>query len=137
MRLEAIRAAYVEKLEALKGLDLPEGQYLIWGSGPLAIRGLREGRDVDLVVTEKYWRQLIQKHPVEGEKKNRIDLGNVEIWSDLMNLTDIIDEMIANCDWFEGQPFMKLSYVVRWKKWLGREKDLRDVKVIKEYLAEM
>lgn len=129
-----IRKDYLEKLEKLQNLELPEGQHLIWGSGPLAIRGLREGRDVDLLVTASYWEKLAQEYPVQGEKKNLISLGDVEVWSECMNLTPLIDEMIKNCDWVEGFPFMKLSYVVQWKRHLGREKDLRDIALIEELL---
>ena len=128
------RDEFLVKLEALRALGLSEGQYLIWGSGPLAMRGLRLGRDVDLLVTRDVWEKLAQKHEVGGEKKNVILLREVEVWGDCMNLTGRVDEMIEDCDWIEGFPFMKLGYVVEWKRWLGREKDLRDVALIEEHL---
>ncbi len=137
MNSEEIRQSYLKKLEELKSLDLPEGQYLIWGSGPLAIRGLREARDVDVVVRAPLWKELIQKYPVQGKKQNLITLGDIEVWSDLLDLTAIIDTMIAQCDWIEGFPFMNLKYMVEWKRHLGREKDLQDIALIEEYLGEI
>lgn len=44
--------------EKFKALNLPLGEYAIFGSGPMAIRELRESADIDLVVTEKFFEEL-------------------------------------------------------------------------------
>jgi len=36
-----------ELVDEVRKMDLPLGKYAISGSGPVAIRGLREGRDLD------------------------------------------------------------------------------------------
>lgn len=129
-----IKGAFLQKLGELEKRGFSKGEYVIWGSGPLAIRGLKEARDIDLLVTQLCWKRLAKNHPIEGEKNNLIRLGEIEVWSDCMNLTPIIDQMIEHCDWIEGYPFMKLPYTVCWKEELAREKDLRDVALIEEFL---
>ena len=37
-------------LDEVKRLNLPKDKFAIFGSGPIAIRGLREARDIDLIV---------------------------------------------------------------------------------------
>jgi len=39
-------------LEELKKLNFPPGQYAIYGSGPLAVRGLRKNGDIDRAIDE-------------------------------------------------------------------------------------
>ena len=131
--MEAVKKGFLEKLKALAALDFPEDQYVIWGSGPLAIRGLREARDIDLVVTKDFWDKLVQKYPPEGPKKNKIKIGEIEIWRDLLNLTDQIDAIIADCEIIEGFPFMKLAYTLEWKRYWNSKKDPKDIALIEKY----
>ena len=55
------RKAFLEKLEELKCLNLPSGEYAIIGSGPMAIRGLREANDIDVVVKKTLWLELLKR----------------------------------------------------------------------------
>ncbi|MEN9342388.1 MAG: hypothetical protein RIQ54_644 [Candidatus Parcubacteria bacterium] len=40
-------------IEEVKKLNFPIGQYVIVGSGPMAVRGLRDAHDIDIVVTRE------------------------------------------------------------------------------------
>lgn len=42
----------------LTAISLTRGRYFIGGSGPLALRGLREATDLDIGVTTAYWFEL-------------------------------------------------------------------------------
>ena len=42
--------------------------------------------------------------------------------------------MISNPDIFEGFPFMTLTDTIEWKRFMNREKDLKDIDLIEEYL---
>lgn len=42
----------------VKDLNLPYGQYVIFGSGPLEAHGIRKTRDVDLLITTKLYKEL-------------------------------------------------------------------------------
>lgn len=51
---QSIKNQFLEKLKELKKLNLPEDQYIIWGSGVLAIRGIRDASDIDIIVSKDY-----------------------------------------------------------------------------------
>jgi hypothetical protein len=46
---------FAEQLNELRKLNLPRDGFVICGSGPLAVRGIRDSHDVDLVVKKKLW----------------------------------------------------------------------------------
>lgn len=123
---------YIEKLEILNALNLPKDQYLIWGSGPLAVRNIRDSHDIDIVVLKNLWKTLTKKYPPQKEKKNLIKIKNIEIWSDC--LLSNIDELFANRDLIDGYPFMSLHDTIKWKKFLSREKDTDDIVLIEKFL---
>ena len=93
------------------------GSYIIAGSGPLAIRDLREDRDIDILVNASLWNELLLHYIPQGTKKNSIVLGEIEVWKDWMILTDRVEEMVENCDVIDDFPFMKLDYVLQTKRY--------------------
>jgi hypothetical protein len=133
---------FSKHLENLKSLNLPPDQFVVVSSGSLAIRGIREARDVDIVVTPELWSILAQKYGVEiKDNVEIIELGNdIETlgkgsWftkESLIKPQEIFDE----ADVFEGIKFMNLSQLRKIKQEKGREKDLNDVKLIDEYLVK-
>ena len=42
-------------------MNLQIGKYAIFGSGPMAIRKIRDGRDLDLVVTKEIFEEYLKK----------------------------------------------------------------------------
>ena len=135
--VESPRARFLQRIRSsLLSFDLPIGSYIIAGSGPLAIRDLREASDIDLIVNNTLWQSLLKQYPQARKKENLIALGTVEIWKDWMILTEKIDEMIVNCDMIDGFPFMKLSEVIETKKHMGRPKDVKDVELIHAFLEQ-
>ncbi len=43
-----------ELFKKVKNLNLPIGDYALFGSAPMGIRGLRECHDIDIIVTVLY-----------------------------------------------------------------------------------
>jgi hypothetical protein len=124
-------------LEKFKKLNLPDGQYVIYGSGPLGIRGIREIRDLDVVVTNALYQKLLKKYSKQEkkEKKKRfIKLGKIEIIPAHYSLIQNIKKIISTADVIGGLRFVKLQDLVKWKRLIGREKDFKDIKLIKGYL---
>lgn len=122
-------------LEELKKLNLPKDKFAIFGSGPLGIRNIRESNDIDLIVKEELWNELRKKYPINKEKYDAIIIGNIEIfhkWPPFEEVNILID----SADIIQGFRFVKLEYVLEWKKFLNREKDLRDIKLIEEYFKK-
>lgn len=126
-------------LDELKALKLLTGQYAIFGSGPLAIRNLRDAGDIDIIVTQELWEKLAKRYPqtvketIKGPVTS-INIGHIEIYRDWLNLTPKVKELIDSADIINGLPFVKLDYVIEWKTFMGRDKDKNDLKLIKAYL---
>lgn len=125
-----IRKDFLKKLKELERLKLPYGEYAITGSGPMAIRGLREAKDIDIVVKKALWQELL-KHFTPYDSKH-IKIGNVEIWGDFLNLTEHMDRAIDSSESLYGYPFVTLQDTISWKKFLNRAKDQEDIALIEE-----
>ncbi|MBI4119944.1 MAG: zinc ABC transporter substrate-binding protein [Parcubacteria group bacterium] len=126
--------------EEVKKLNLPAGKYVVVGSGAMAARGIREAGDVDLLVTQDIFDALEKSGGWQTEFKPD---GRKSIKKDICEVcTDFIcgryqldsGELIQNADVIDGIPFMKLEELVKFKTELGREKDLRDIELIQNYL---
>lgn len=123
-------------LDELASLKLPKEQFAIFGSGPIAIRGIREPHDLDIIVKEKLWKLLSHKYP-EFIKSNplHLQIGNIKIYKDWPGLSKNIDTIIDEAETFYDFPYVALSYVIEYKKYFGRKKDLQDIQLIQHYSA--
>lgn len=54
---------FKKQLAELKKLNLPKDKYAIFGSGPLAINGIRDSDDIDIIVKSEVWDELAKKYP--------------------------------------------------------------------------
>ena len=55
-------------LQKVKELNLPEGSYVVEGSGVLDVLGIREANDIDLVVSPEVYEKLKEaKHKITGQ----------------------------------------------------------------------
>lgn len=125
-------------LDELGSLHLPLGQFAIFGSGPLAIREIRESQDIDLIVKKDLWKKLIKTYPPSTQTKPAcLKIGkNIEIYQERLFVSESIDELIDSAELISGFPFVQLRYVLEWKKKCGREKDKKDVELIEAYRSE-
>ncbi|PIZ95768.1 MAG: hypothetical protein COX80_03490 [Candidatus Magasanikbacteria bacterium CG_4_10_14_0_2_um_filter_33_14] len=123
-------------LEELKKLNLPVEQYAIFGSGPMAIRSIRESSDLDIVVLDELWQKFVSKYSTKEGNESIIQVGNIEICKDILPWLDDTEEMIKRSDIIEGLPFLTLEDTINFKTKLGREKDKKDIELIKEYLEK-
>lgn len=122
----------------LKELNFPLGEYVLVGSGPLAARGIREANDLDIAVSPKLLKQLIDsKKYQEVEKYGKVFLeaDNIDIiprldWEDYPTTTA---EAIKTAEILNGYPFLNIKEAIKFKKALGREKDFRDIKLLEDY----
>ncbi|NGX30069.1 MAG: hypothetical protein K940chlam4_00911 [Candidatus Anoxychlamydiales bacterium] len=116
---------FLEKLKELDKLKLPKGSFAITGSGPLAIRNIREAQDIDIMVKKNLWDELCKKYTPYDEKHMKI--GYIEIWKDFINLTPKMNEIIDTAEIIEGYPFVSLKDTLLWKEFLNRKKDKKDI----------
>ena len=124
-------------LAELDKLNLPKDQYAITSSGILAIRGIREADDLDILVTPKLWEELSQKYLDERDKSKEIKIGNLHVfWEgsfDEQYPIASVMEQINTADNIKGYKFVNLGLAKKFKKVSEREKDKRDLELIRNY----
>ncbi len=132
---------FKQLLKELDKLNLPKDKYAISSSGPMAIRKIREAKDIDIVVSDDLWQELSVKYEVKHlDKGDVIDINeHVQALSNFkpdLNL-DIRsnNEQIQDAEEFDGYKFVRLEDVIRFKKVIGREKDFKDIDLINNYLT--
>ena len=130
-----------EIISQVKKLDLPADQYTVVGSGSLAVRGIREAADIDLVITPDLYGSL-KESGWEEERK----LGSKPEWVISSGPFDASTswavegyeptalELIETSDVIDGVNFVNIPSLLAWKKAARREKDLRDIQLIETYL---
>ncbi|OHA57473.1 MAG: hypothetical protein A2114_01590 [Candidatus Vogelbacteria bacterium GWA1_51_14] len=125
-------------LNQLDELGLPKDQYAITSSGPLAVRGIRPAKDLDLVVSDNLWQELIGRYPVKDLGLcQSIQIGEIEILGNFKDGQLISSEQqITEADIINSHRYVNLDTIIKFKKLLSRDKDLADIKLIEEYLAK-
>jgi hypothetical protein len=132
--------------ERVSELAFPIGQYVVVG-GSMEAHGIRKARDIDLVVSPGLFEDLEQqgwvpyspKPDFMGETWGRLEKGNVQVNSEISWAGEFFAEtqdLIDNAEIIQGYPFAPLEVLAAWKKARGREKDIKDIELISNYLSD-
>jgi hypothetical protein len=126
-----------ELLEKVRGLRLPLGHYVVTGSGPLAVRGLREANDIDIQVDDELWAHLEREHGASGDGKllslrADIDAHRDSAYEPFPDAGDLAEHIRA-ADVIDGVAFMSLKHTKATKRGKGRQKDLDDIRLIEAW----
>ena len=132
-------------VEVVKKLALPRGEYAVFGSGLMEVLGIRESGDVDLIVTRKLfeelagregWERFVYENNGDEAVKYQGDFVDVAFW-DCKYFPGCDEEgilgMIGRAEVIDGVSFVNLEDMIGWKSGSGREKDKRDVDLIREF----
>lgn len=123
----------------VKALGLPSGSYAVFGSGPLAARGLREARDLDIVITPELFKQMATDPTWKlGELRDHhrvLSREGVELFDSWAPGSWDVYELIRNADLIEGVPYVSLPSVVEWKTLRDSDKDKQDIALINAFLS--
>lgn len=132
----AMGGRFQKLLNTLRGFNLPKGEYAVFGSGPLAIRGLRSTKDLDVVVSRKLWEKLSKDRKVIDFKHNKeVELApGIEALLYLSTFGVDMEKAIRNAEIINGLPFISLEDLIAAKEKMGRDKDFRDIYLVREYL---
>lgn len=115
--------------ERLRALRLPIGEFAVFGSGPLVVRGVIEAsNDLDVVCRGGAWKAVCALSPPEpspwGVDLVSLDDGRLTFgtrWA----IGDVDpDELIDTAEIIDGLPFARLEHVIAYKRLSGRPKDL-------------
>lgn len=121
-----------------KELDFPLGKYVIVGSGILEALGLRNANDIDVAVMPS----LLENIRKSGKYKEEIKWGKLFLVGDDIdiitqlnweNYSTTTEEAIKTAMIIDGVPFLNIEETIRYKKSLGREKDFKDIELLKNY----
>ena len=124
-------------MDTLKELNIPKEDFVIYGSAPMVLRGLKEkNNDLDVLVRSSLWEQLSVKYPsnVNGDY---IDINGVSFTCTSKNFLGSIDEAIEKSDVIDGYNILSILETKRWKEKVGGDNHLHDAKVIEEYLNKL
>lgn len=132
----------VKIIQQVKDLNLPEGEYLVSGSGALSVRGIREHNDIDLLISKKLWNTLLENEGWEISKEYTTTIVHPKGFFEAKTVLDwmeekpILDDLLPRADYFDNVPFLSLQDLRDSKITLGREKDLKDISIIDECIKE-
>ncbi len=128
-------------LEELEKLNIPKDKMAITSSGPIGIRNLREIGDLDIIVYPEIWNLLAKKYRITKEDNfESIYIGNIQVLGEGSWFTDpqfgSIKNDIDNADVIGGNRYVKLDKILKIKRQKNREKDIKDVKLIEDYVQK-
>lgn len=130
-----------EIIDRVKTLNLPEGTYVVFGSCPLALAGIREAKDIDLLVSKEIFEQLktsgwktIDKGP--EDKPITSDVFEAHHNWEFEGYKSTLAQLLETASIADGIPFVSLEEVRKWKAASDNPKHLADVKQIDSFLAK-
>ncbi|MCA9495405.1 MAG: hypothetical protein KC589_00545 [Nanoarchaeota archaeon] len=118
-------------MSELKKLNLPKGKYTIVGSGPIAIRNIRDNTDIDILITKELWFELFESGNFKRTLVGELKLSeHVFAYYDWWCAPVTTEEMIKSSDFIDGFFFVSLEHFVAFKKKMARFKDLFDIRLL-------
>jgi len=125
--------------DRVKSLNLPVGDFAIFGSGPLIVRGIiPASNDLDIICRGQAWERV--KAIGELEYLSKYDVTVVTMCDGRLSFGTKwaigefdIDELIDSAEEIDGLPFVRLEHVTNYKKVSKRPKDLRHIEALKAY----
>lgn len=131
-------------LTTIQSLNFPPSQYILIGGAAMAIRGMKETKDIDILVSKELLESLQGKpswhhHPriIATEEPGLVSSDKlVELYPTIASNTITFDELKAHEEIIEGVPVAHLDDIMRIKEFYHREKDQADVALIAEHLHQ-
>ena len=130
-------------LEKIQKLNFPKNQYIVVGAASLAVRNIREAKDLDILVAKELFNSLTKTWQIDETflskwKRRRFVRGDVEIyedlyWSETGNVETLVD-LLPHADYFSNIPFQSLEHLRACKLDTKRDKDFADIILIDSYL---
>lgn len=126
----------------IKNLHLPANKYLVIGGAALAGRGIKETKDVDLLLSKDLLNEFRNSnswlyHPriIPTEEAGLVNSdGTVELYPTVGGINLPYEEIKAREEVIDGIPFANLMDILKIKQFYKRDKDLKDIVLIEEYL---
>jgi hypothetical protein len=128
-------------LDEVRALGLPAGHFVLFGSGPLLVRGIVPPTgDLDVLTRGPAWEvarglgPMVRLSPYDVEVvrllRGRIEIGTV--WG--IGEVDV-DHLIDDAEIIDGLPFAGLAHVRAYKQLAGRPKDREHLRLLDAWEA--
>ena len=121
----------------VRALELPLGEYVIFGSAPMLAYGLvSEVGDIDLLATGSAWQKAQKLAPPKtapgGDRIIQLtpELAVFDGWLGLN-----VSAVISRAEVWDGLPLAQLIDVAAYKRLLNRPKDSAHLELLEPYLA--
>ena len=124
-------------LAELRALKLQLGQYVVVGGAALAIRGIRDTEDIDLVVTPQLFDNLAARGwrpKARPSGKPGLKFGQSEAYLDVNceAFGRSTSWLLEHADHVNDTPLVDLPTLAQLKAGYGRDKDIRNLQFISE-----
>lgn len=123
--------------EMVKKLDLPRGSYVVIGGGVLEALKIRDTHDVDIVVNDRAFKAIQSRgwdEYVQDDGKKVLSQNGYKVMKRWVHMD--FNRIKKRAFSIDGVPYMDLRDMIDAKLKIGRKKDLRDVRLIRNYLSE-
>ncbi len=125
--------------DRVKNLHLPAGDFAIFGSGPLIVRGIiPASNDLDIICRGNAWKTV--QEIGESEFLSDYDVTVVTMCDGRLSFgtkwgigTFDMNELIDGADVIDGLPFVRLEHVASYKEIRKRPKDLQHLEALQAY----
>ncbi len=131
-----------QHLANLEDLDLNPDEYLITGGAVLAIHGIRDCHDLDVVCSDRLAQELTQRFPEAAVRSfapcKSIFVNNIEFMFDFEEEGRpwSTSQQIAEADIIDGKRYQTLAKIKFFKRQQNRPKDIADIQLIEAYEAK-
>ena len=125
--------------DRLRNLNLSAGDFAIFGSGPLIVRGIiPASNDLDILCRRQAW-ETVQELG-EPEYLSNYDVNILTMCDGQLTFGEKwgigefdTDELIDCAEVIDGLPFVRLKYVASYKRISKRPKDLVHLEALEAY----
>lgn len=111
-------------------------EYVVISSAALVLHGVKEEtKDIDISVTEDYYKYLEKNYECELERYDDKNDVNIYYIDDIINFStnyysDSEDDFVI----INGVKVQSIPAIIKLKETLNREKDIKDLKLIDKFL---
>lgn len=132
--IEIFTGRHITNFDRIRSLTLPATQYVVIGGAVLEFLGIRNTKEVDLVVSKKIYNKLNTgkwKEYIQDNGKRILSKDGYKIMTSWMGKD--LKELQKSSLTIDGIPLMGIDDLVECKTQLGRKKDKEDIKRIALY----
>jgi hypothetical protein len=122
----------------LRDLALPCGDYAIFGSGPLIVRGIIAGsNDLDVICRRSAWERVQSIGEIEYLEEYGVTIVTLSdgrlTFGTAWGIGQFnVDALIDDAEEIDGLPFVRLEHVISYKMERGSRKDLEHIEAIEK-----